>query len=175
MTTLRTARPGDALAVARVHVRAWQAGYRGLLSAEYLDGLSAEDRARRYTFDESDPGRPLTTVAVNASGDISGFVTTGSAPADAEPGTGTGTGTAEVMALHVDPDSWGTGVGRALMSAGRAGLIRRGYAEAVLWVLAGNLRAERLYRSDGWRPDGPRRHEVVWGVDVDEVRFRRTL
>jgi GNAT superfamily N-acetyltransferase len=37
--------------VACVHVRSWQAAYRGLLPDEYLDGLRAEDRANRYTFD----------------------------------------------------------------------------------------------------------------------------
>lgn len=38
---LRPALPADALAVARVHVRAWQVGYRGLLPAAYLDSLRA--------------------------------------------------------------------------------------------------------------------------------------
>jgi len=33
---LRPAEPDDALAVARVHVRAWQAAYRTLLPDDYL-------------------------------------------------------------------------------------------------------------------------------------------
>ena len=32
------------MAVARVHVRSWQVGYRGLLPDAYLDGLRAEER-----------------------------------------------------------------------------------------------------------------------------------
>jgi hypothetical protein len=35
---LRPAEPADAMAVARVHVRAWQIAYRTLLPDEYLDG-----------------------------------------------------------------------------------------------------------------------------------------
>jgi hypothetical protein len=69
---LRLAVPADALAVARIHVRAWQAGYRGLLPAGYLDGLRAEDRAARYTFGRADG--PRTTVAVDA-GQVVGFAT----------------------------------------------------------------------------------------------------
>jgi hypothetical protein len=42
---LRPAEPSDASAVARVHVRSWQAGYRNLLPDQYLDGLRPEDRA----------------------------------------------------------------------------------------------------------------------------------
>ena len=43
---LRPAEPGDASAVALVHVRAWQTRYRKLLPDEYLDGLRPEERAR---------------------------------------------------------------------------------------------------------------------------------
>jgi hypothetical protein len=35
---LRRAEPGDAMDVARVHVRSWQAGYRGLLPDAILTG-----------------------------------------------------------------------------------------------------------------------------------------
>ena len=50
-----------------------------------------------------------------------------------------------------------------------------GFAEAVLWVLAGNERAQRFYRADGWHADGGRREEVVWGVRADEVRYVRSV
>ena len=42
------------MAVARVHVRSWQVGYRGLLPDAYLDGLRAEERAERYNFASGD-------------------------------------------------------------------------------------------------------------------------
>ena len=44
---VRTAQPDDAAAVAEVHVRAWQAAYRGLMADEFLDSLRPEDRAAR--------------------------------------------------------------------------------------------------------------------------------
>jgi hypothetical protein len=50
-----------------------------------------------------------------------------------------------------------------------------GFRNAVLWLLAGNARADRFYRIDGWAPDGPARTDSVWGVTVDEVRYRRAL
>jgi len=155
---LRPAVPADALAVARIHVRAWQAGYRGLLPAGYLDGLRAEDRAARYTFGRADG--PKTTVAVDAGGVVVGFATIHGA---------------ELSALHVEPDAWGTGIGRALIAQARADLATAGVDEAHLWVLAGNARAERFYARDGWTTDGTRRSDTVWGVTVDEVAYRRRL
>ena len=161
---LRPARPDDALAVARVHVRSWQAGYRTLLPADYLAGLRPEERAARYDFGSVDPRSPATIVALEA-GLICGFATT--AAAEAEVG--------ELSALYVDPDCWGRGIGAALVSAARARLAGLGFRDAVLWLLAGNTRAERFYRRDGWAPDGVQRRAAVWGVTVDELRYRRAL
>lgn len=154
---LRPAVPDDALAVARIHVRAWQTGYRGLLPAAYLDGLRAEDRAARYTFDRLDG--PRTTVAV-IDGTIAGFATISGD---------------ELSALHVDPDTWRRGIGSALIARARADLAAAGILEAYLWLLVGNTRAQRFYERDGWTSDGTRRSDVVWGAQVDELQLRRRL
>jgi hypothetical protein len=61
------------------------------------------------------------------------------------------------------------------VSAARARLFDLGFRQAVLWVLVGNVRAERFYRIDRWAPDGRRRTESVWGVTVDETSYQRTL
>ena len=47
--------------------------------------------------------------------------------------------------------------------------------DALLWILTGNTRAEHFYQMDGWRSDGVRRSETVWGVTVDELRYVRRL
>jgi GNAT superfamily N-acetyltransferase len=165
---LRPAEPADAMAVAVVHVRAWQAAYRDLLPADYLASLKPEDRASRYTFGGTDPRQPITTVALDA-GTVRGFVTTCAARDQDVPGYG------EVAAIHVDPDWWGRGVGQALLASARAYLLDSGFRRALLWVLVGNVRAERFYEQDGWAPDGTRRTDTVWGVQVDDQRYRRVL
>jgi GNAT superfamily N-acetyltransferase len=166
---LRPAEPADAMAVAIVHVRAWQVAYRDLLPADYLARLKPEDRAARYTFGETDPHKPMTTVAVDEAGIVRGFVTTCAARDQELPGYG------EVAAIHVDPDYWGRGAGRALLASARAFLQDSGFRRALLWVLVGNARAERFYEQDGWTPDGTRRTDTVWGVQVNDQRYRRTL
>ena len=50
-----------------------------------------------------------------------------------------------------------------------------GYAEAVLWVLVGNERAQRFYRIDGWSPDGAAQTVESWGTSITDVRWRRAL
>ena len=48
------AEPADTMAVARVHVRSWQVGYRLLLPENYLSQIQPEERARRYDFANDD-------------------------------------------------------------------------------------------------------------------------
>lgn len=156
------------MAVARVHVRSWQAAYRGLIPDDYLDRLRPEDRAPRYDFSHVDPLKPHTTVAVEGT-EICGFVTV----AASEDANFKDHG--ELCALYVDPDYWGLGFGRALVRAGRERLQTQGFRRAYLWVLAGNLRAARFYGHDRWTPDGARRLETLWNITLEEERYRRGL
>jgi len=167
MIDLRPAMSADALGVARVHVRAWQVGYRDLLAADFLAGLKPEDRAARYTFGHADPTKPATIVALDHDA-IVGFVTTGPSNDETD-------GAGHLMALYVDPDRWGQGIGRTLIAAGRDVLVQRGFTEAALWVLAGNARADRFYVADGWRFDGHVTERVIWGASITDHRYRRTL
>lgn len=165
---LREARPGDEAAVADVHVRAWQEAYRGLIPDEFLDALDAGERARTYAFGSDDPAAPRTVVA-EGGGAILGF--TAFCPSRDEDAPGLG----EVVALYVDPERYGGGVGRLLMAEARRRLAAAGFAEALLWVLDGNERAASFYEREGWRPDGARRVEHPYGVVSNVSRFRRPL
>jgi GNAT superfamily N-acetyltransferase len=165
---IRRAAPADALGVARVHIRSWQEGYKALLPGAYLDALSVEERAQRYTFANLDSSAP-TTFVLEADASICGFATT--APARDADVVGLG----ELAALYVHPDSWGQGFGAALVAAARQHLKSSGFDQAVLWVLSGNVRAERFYRQDGWAAEGQTRRSMRGGIEIEEQRFRRPL
>ena len=165
---IRRAVPGDENAVAEVHVRSWQAAYRGLLPDPYLDALRPADRAARYSFSAEGPAVPVTIVAVDGK-TVVGFATVGPCRDAGLESAG------ELYALYVHPDWWARGVGRRLIGEGRLQLVQRGSSEAILWVLAGNERAQRFYRLDGWRGTDETRREDVHGITVEEVQYRREL
>ena len=165
---IRSAIPEDALAIARVHVRSWQAAYRGLLPDDYLDGLRAEDRAERYDFANPDKFAPQTIVA-EVDGMITGFATTSRSHDASMPGFG------ELCALYVDPQHWCKNHGVALVVEARSRLVSLGFSDALLWVLKGNLRADRFYRNDGWVADGTEKRETMWGAEVVDLRYVRHL
>jgi ribosomal protein S18 acetylase RimI-like enzyme len=165
MIEVRPAVAEDALGAARVHVRSWQSAYRGLIDQDYLDSLTPEAWATRYTFGRRGL-QPSTLLAVDGA-TVCGLVTTGLCRDLDLPNFG------ELLAIYVDPDHAGSGVGRLLIGAARERLRRLGLTSAVLWVLDGNVRARRFYERDGWTCDGARRAETYGNAPVDEVRYRR--
>ncbi|VXB37124.1 GNAT family N-acetyltransferase [Nocardioides sp. AX2bis] len=171
---VRRAEPDDAAGIARVHVRGWQVGYRGLLPDAVLDSLSVAERTVgwRERLTHPDPGGAATSVAVVAD-QVLGFSSVGpSRDPDAAPLTG------ELWALYVDPDRWRRGTGRALDAAAVEGLARTGTTTATLWVLSTNTRARAFYERQGWRVDGATRVDRRGGpdpVDLAETRYTRAL
>lgn len=165
---IRRATGSEALAVAAVHIGSWRVAYRGIMHDDFLDGLDMELRASRYKFDLTNPGDPVTFVAVDAA-KVVGLVIVG--PTRDEDLTGLG----EVCALYVEPDQWRSGVGSALMKKAEQQLTQDGFTEASLWVLEGNFRGRGFYEATGWRTDGQTRSIEIGGSQLVEVRYLKEL
>ena len=165
---IRPAGPQDAEAVAIVHVRSWQAAYRGLLPDAVLDGLSAEGRAEMWRAQLSEASETGMWVAETADA-AAGFVAAGPQHPPTEEGT------AEVYAIYVAPERYRTGVGTALLTRAVEELKKAGFRQAVLWALAGNEAADRFYRANGWQPDGATKVDEMEGLQLPQVRYRTAL
>ncbi|HZD17607.1 MAG TPA: GNAT family N-acetyltransferase [Actinomycetota bacterium] len=166
MTGIREARPADATAIARIHVRSWQAAYRGQLTDDYLDSLSVEERLEMHRRALESPGDHRTWVATE-SGRVVGFAVTGpSQDADADERTG------ELYAIYLDPDRFGRGIGKRLLDHAVEDLRGRGFRTATLWVLETNQGGRRFYEREGWRTDGATSGERVDCEMRPTVRYR---
>jgi ribosomal protein S18 acetylase RimI-like enzyme len=135
---------------------------------DYLDGLEPSDRAVMWArfLETPQPDRRLKVVTVD--GRVVGFACFGSCPDFEHAPLG------ELYAINVDPEYWGRGLGRELLSEVTHELAAFGDT-AVLWVVTENTRARDLYESAGWVDDGGRRQDEVLGARVDEMRYRITL
>jgi GNAT superfamily N-acetyltransferase len=166
---IRDATVADAGVMGRLHVRAWQHGYRGVMPDVYLDGLVAEDRIDLWQrhLSDADRHRPLVAVVDEAVVGFAAFGAENSPTALASCG--------ELYAINLDPDHWGRGIGRVLVRAVTERLRAMGFIEAVLWVVPENERARALYESEGWAADGGESTEDILGVTVTDMRYRRSL
>src|SRR4051794_16454973 len=105
--TIRSATGEDADAIAGVHVRGWQRGYRGLMPAALLDGLLVAERAPRWR--EQLGGDAKQAWVAEEGGRVIGFVSFGATDDFAlAPETG------EIFALYLEEAVIGRGIGRGL-------------------------------------------------------------
>ena len=75
---------------------------------------------------------------------------------------------AEILAIHTLPESWGTGLGAALLTEA---LKQIGEQPVFLWAFRENHRARRFYEKHGFRWDGAQR--VSEFDEAIEVRYVR--
>jgi len=181
---IRRATAADAHTIAEIMVRGWQTAYRGILPDDFLAGLSvgAREIAWRMRLESGDNGEGPIWVAEVAGATI-GFVSCGP-PRDEDLQVRDYASdrqserlkrSLEIYAIYVDPASWRSGAGRALLETATTHLHARGATTLVLWVLEQNANGRAFYEAMGWRPDGRRQMLDLGGFTVPEVRYRLAL
>ena len=165
---VREAKIEDALAIAAIHVRAWQAAYQGIVPSAWLDSLSIEQRERhwRHSLEQTTSS---TWVAEDGNQILGWIHAAASRDADAE------LTTSEVWAIYVDPAHWREGVGRRLWREAAEYLAGAGFSEVTLWVLKENAQAIAFYETIGLTVDGSEKSISLGGTELIEIRMRRRL
>ena len=158
----RLAIPDDVRAIAEVHVRSWQATYRGVVADEFLDSLDVDRRVEMIEGVIRDESKGL--LVAEQDGHVAGF---SMLAASYDEGWG------EVLAIYASPDHWGVGVGYELMAASVEWLHEQGYQRAMLMVLEDNPRARTFYERQGWSLGKRIRIENIGSRDLTEVRYEK--
>jgi ribosomal protein S18 acetylase RimI-like enzyme len=158
---VRPARPEDARGIAGLDVETWRATYAGVLSLDYLVGLSERRREAGWRSVILREPRDVR-VAVDADGVIVGFGSCG-------PNRGDRSFTGEVFTLYVAPDWQNQGIGRRLLIALFRRLVAAGRQSAILWVLRDNP-SRFFYERLGGRHIR-RKPLVVGGAAIEAIAY----
>ena len=172
MLEIRPITDADIDAVAGIHVRSWQAGYAGIVPADYLAAMDPAVFAERRRLRARQPGTQTLVAALD--GEVIGFASFGpyrATPGEVDPRMG------ELYAIYVDPQRWRAGAGRRLIEAAKAALTEAGFPDMRLWVFTDNDRARRFYERAGLRPDGETHFYTPGdtGVQLPELRYMTPL
>jgi len=160
---VRAAQAADVPAIARIHVDAWRAAYRGHMPDAYLDRLDVDQRARMWSGALSRPA-PARLVVTDP---LTAFCFYGPSREDDQ---------AEIYALYVHPDHWRQGGGRMLCARAEQDARERECASIALWALQSNQEARRFYERVGYAADGTERENTrLTGFPVHEMRYRKVL
>jgi ribosomal protein S18 acetylase RimI-like enzyme len=164
---LRNATLADADAIAAVHVRSWEAAYRGLVPDAWLAERTLQRRTDMWR-ERLRAGENTRVFVAWVNGKLVGFCGAATPSRDDDAGERT----SEIAALYVDPDHWRAGVGRALVTTTLHELAEYLWRDVTLWVFEANDSARRFYVAMGFAPDGGR---IARPDEPPEVRLRRQL
>jgi ribosomal protein S18 acetylase RimI-like enzyme len=165
---IRRAKKEDIDAITTIHVRTWQAAYKGQMPDELLANLSYEKRRRTWKKIIADPKSNLLVTEVD--GQVRGFCGGGkSRDKDASKSV------AEIYSIYLDHTFFGKGLGKALLKKMEKLLEEKGFDTATLWVLTTNEKARRFYEKQGYVLDGKEKTIQKDNFDFYEVRYAKNL
>ncbi|NUR08841.1 MAG: GNAT family N-acetyltransferase [Nocardioidaceae bacterium] len=173
--SVRVAWADDAAGIAAVQVRAWRDQYAGLLPAEVLDALDADEFAAAWAQSLHAPkdARNRVLVALERN-TVRGFAVTGPATdPDADP-----IADGEVSELTVDPGQTHHGHGSRLVQACADTLRADRFRTALVWLNSEDDARRAFLTGAGWAPDGAHRELDLDGdgsVRVKQVRLHTVL
>jgi len=154
MTTLsidiRKAEPGDAAAIAEVHLESWMGAYSGIIPYRALARMIAR---RGGDWWARAIRRSATVLVVEIGGNVAGYATLGRNRSRELPQQG------EIYELYLRPEYQGIGLGTRLFKAARRMLAEHGLSGLVVWALEENTGAVSFYAHAGGR-------DVAEGVEV---------
>jgi ribosomal protein S18 acetylase RimI-like enzyme len=161
----RRARLSDAEAIGAVQVASWRTTYRGIVPADYLEGMTVEDHARRWGRLLARPGNLELTFVVEEEDRVVGFAMGGSEREGDRRFPG------ELYAIYLLQGAQRRGYGRALAEAVAGALLERGMRSMLVWVLRDNWSARRFYERLGGVYI--REHELDFGAGftLQEVSY----
>ncbi len=146
-------------------IASWRSAFRGLLPAEYLDGLSLDERTATWQARLIEPGNHV--IVTEDTEGVCGFCSYGYCrDADVDCGQ-----IGEIRTLYIHPRAWRGGRGRRLCERALAALCAAGFRAVTLWVARGNPNAQAFYRTLGFADDGGRK-TMEAGAVIEHLRFR---
>jgi GNAT superfamily N-acetyltransferase len=159
--SIRPATADDAEQLVRANEAAWNAGMAQVTDKKLDELAPLEGRIARFREGIAAVPPGMRLLVAEREGRIVGHATV--VVDDTR---------AELSALYVVPEEWGSGVAAALHEEAVAGMRELGGTEATLWVVEGNTRARRFYEREGWTADGETKSSMF---DLRELRYRRLL
>ena len=151
---VRNAVPEDCCALGEIMALSFRSAFGGFISRETLDRCAVAENCAGLL---ASLPKEMTTLTGWVDGKLMGLLVYSKGP----------DGSAEIEAIHSLPESWGTGLGAAMLDFALKG------RAAGLWAFEKNARARRFYEKHGFAFTGERRISEFDGAV--EVRYERKL
>lgn len=164
---IREANINDAEGIANVHVKSWQAAYRGIMPKDYLLSLSVKEKIETWLKSLSEKSLGINLV-IEKNKEIIGFCVFGPARDNDLKYHNVG----ELVALNILPSYWGNGYGTRMINYVFNKSKLREWQALYLWVLKQNERAIAVYKKNGFILEGSQKSSTkLTGHELHEIRY----
>lgn len=160
---VRPAKSEDVSALGTIMSRSFQSAFSGFISEKTLEECAVEANCiqlMKTIFSEGKMRFLLGMLYGQVMGEL--VWSDGDTP-----------GTAEIQAIHSLPESWGTGLGAAMLQKALADMASDGKQSVFLWAFKENKRARRFYEKHGFTFTGESRTSEF--DNAIEVRYSRNI
>ena len=172
--SVRPARSGDAAEIGRIQVATWQWGYREVLPADVLAGLTEDAATQAWHAAITAPPSPHHHVLVALEGEHTvGFTAFG--PSDEREPDDPDEPTAAVAAVLVEPRWQRRGHGSRLLAALTDHVGVDGTARIVVWIPEADTVTREFLIGAGWAPDGLARALDTGSGELREIRLHTRI
>ena len=163
MLHIRPAELQDAPALGTIMSRSFHSAFTGFISRETLDACAREENCILLMQQLLSAGEMRFLLGLRDDTPMGELVwSPGDTPA-----------AAEIQAIHSLPESWGTGLGAALLNRAFTDMAADGRTTVSLWAFRENHRARRFYEKHGFTFTGETRTSDF--DQTPEVRYTRPL
>jgi len=163
---IRPATVADAPDIAEIHIRSWEAAYKDIIPADYMQEKFAIRPARwlQTLAEESD-----THYVIQAEGNAAGFLTIAPHKDDDLDDT-----FYELWGLYLHPQYFRRGLGTKAMDFAINKARELGKKTLTVWVFADNINSIKFYEKCGFTADG-KTDIIEYGKPLKGIRMRRPL
>jgi len=162
--TFQKATGEDADEYTKCHTLCWQAAYKGIVSDDFLEGLTARYDERVENFRNCLTTSDSKNYCVMCDDEMIGFLVFGKSRDDDKPDYG------EINGIYLRKEYWDKGFGKKILEFAMEELKQMGYDNIIIWTLEANQRARQFYKKNGFVIDGTTK-EVEYGRNLKLVRY----
>jgi len=165
-TNIRYANGSDYEILGEIHSESLSFAYNGIFPADYIQSRFSYEKRKDGFKRELSLGYPETAILFKDGIPIGLFTFGKSRYGEVDDSC------IEIWRIYLKPDYIGKGFGTELMNWGLDELRKKGYKNAILWVLEDNHRARKFYERCGFTFDG-NVQTIEYGIR--ELRYSREI
>jgi GNAT superfamily N-acetyltransferase len=156
----------DVMGIATVHVKTWQATYKGLIPDSFLDNMSIKRSAENYkkTLSKKDKNLSEILLVAKSDGEVLGFAGGGKNRDKEFPIDG------ELFAIYLLPETQKLGLGKKLFTYFVKEIKKRNYKSLILWVLTKNP-SRGFYEKVGGKVYKERDVQLTKDITLKEISY----